>query len=185
MARCSSQRTREVQSLSAEKGAINHGLVRGRNKERIDASKFDGADADARLDAALTEATQYSVIYLEEAAYSANRTISTQLTFIGVSQGRAGAGTEITGTWTLDSRCVLKQVSGGGSITVNSDYSSMAQCSMNASAAISVAGDGFRYVNNVFGDVTFQSGASGGLVDGCVGTSFTDNDGGNTQGDIA
>jgi hypothetical protein len=144
------------------------------------ASRYDGADADARLDAALSAATDGDTIYLEEAVYSADRTISNRLKIVGT--GGAFSGSKIEATWTLGARVLLESVTiDNATVNVNSQNCAI----MNSLGGSVTVSDGrFRYVANDGGDVTFESGTSSSIVDACVGTTVTDN-GSNTVGDIS
>jgi len=166
-----------VGSLSAE------GLGTKKQSEKVlYAAEFDGSDADARLDNALASASRGDEIRLEGATYSDNRTITTRLIFIGY--GYIGETTDITGDWTLDGRMMLQRITNNGTMTFNEDLSGMSIC-QNGNV-VQINADDFRYINNFgFGSgVTFANGTSGGIVDGCSGTTVTDN-GSNTVGDIA
>jgi len=149
-------------------------------------SDFDGADIDARLDAALSAASSDDILILESGGYTTDRTISTELRLIG--SGVIGSNIVlIDANWTFDAQIVIDGVvlSGDNEITINGSNSAYVNTDNPTSSSITVQSGGFRYIGNRGGEVTFESGASGGIVDGCSNTGFTDNDGGNTQGDIA
>jgi len=176
------------ESVDTDKETINHGVVRGRHSEYIDAAKFDGDDPDARLDSALSAANAGDTIYLENDVYDTDRTISTQVSLVGFSADNA-TGTELAGntTLTLDVRCRVVGIALSGTdanINVNSE-----RVRLNA---INGRGDNFITISNGevmltelhLCEVTFEAGTSLGLVDSCVRTNVTDN-GSNTVGDIA
>lgn len=147
------------------------------------AEAYDGSDADTRLDNAISAAASGDTIYLETASYSTNRTISSKIRLVGPGSNSISA--EISGTWTLSSRISLENISRiTGELVING-----AECSFSDSYGftgdvITVGADLFRMTNCGGYDVTFQSGTSGGIVDGCSSTNVTDN-GTNTIGDIA
>lgn len=153
--------------------------------ERHYAGAYDGADADARLDNAIAAASAGEAINLEGATYTADRTISTELTLIGTG-GRTLSGTNIDASWTLSARILIKQVDSepSASFTFDTILSGMINCGINVNADITVDADRFRYIGNHGGDVTFNSGTSAGIIDGNTLTSITDN-GSNTVGDNA
>jgi len=175
-------------SVNTDKGDINHGLVRGRNGERIDAAKFDGADADARLDAALTAALDGNIVYLEDATYTADRTINNSLTIIGTGGTALVAdGTNLdAATWTVSESCRIVGVNAGASseFVLDRFLSTLEMGNYSTATAITVSDDICKILACDAGAVTFQSGTSGGLIDSCRGTSVTDN-GTNTVGDIS
>jgi hypothetical protein len=156
--------------------------------ERYYAGAFDGTDADARLDAALSAASNGDIIYLENTGYSADRTISTEVRLVGTDAAYSNSG--INGGWTLDTQNIgLEYIRGNnGSLTVNEGNCSWTDSGVSSSFdSIQVNGNNFRFVNNTsFTTLAFASGASGGVVDSIAGNhSTTDNDGRNTLGDGA
>lgn len=155
--------------------------------ERHYAGSYGGGDADARLDNAISAAGDGHTIYLEQATYSDDRSISTSLSFIGPSATAVagGLGSEVSGTWTFSASCVTDQVRFTGGVTADADSCGVLNGLHTDTAAFEVNGDDFRYIGNINGAVTFANGTQGGIVDACTGTSYTDNDGGNKQGDIA
>ena len=137
--------------------------------------------SDTELDDALASANGGDMIILGNSTYTTDRTISKDLCFMG-SHDQFGA--VIDSSWTVDGRVKIKNTgfSGGNVITINAVNSAIESCS--GDATVTVFADDFRYLNNVGGDITFESGASGGIVDGCAGTTITDN-GSNQIGDVA
>jgi len=174
-----------VGSLDTDDATVNHGIVRGRNTERIDAAAQDGADADARLDNALSAASDGTVIYLENATYSDARTISQARLVLEGTDGGTFGGTTITGNWTLDGRVVLQSCRIDGDMTFNSPHSAILFSSGNGGSH-TVDADQFRLVGCTCASVsvTFNSGTANGVVDASTGVSVTDN-GSNLDGDTA
>jgi hypothetical protein len=180
-----------VSSLEADTQTINKGATIGRDEEYIFASKFDGADADSRLDNTLTAASDGDVIFLENKKYTADRTISKRVMFFGTAFW--ANGTEIDGaSWTLDTEILLRQItiraaSSGNSINMDENDCRITDCAI-PTGTIAVSQDecmvtGCAGANNG-GQVTFESGTTGGIVDACARIGVTDN-GTNTVGDIS
>ena len=170
-------------------GTINANAVSTEQmgSERHYAGSYGGGDADARLDNAISAAGDGHTIYLEQATYSDDRSISTSLSFIGPSATAVagGLGSKVSGTWTFSASCVTDQVRFTGGVTADADSCGVLNGLHTGTAAFEVNGDDFRYIGNINGAVTFANGTQGGIVDACTGTSYTDNDGRNKQGDIA
>lgn len=155
------------------------------------AAFYDGADADARLDNAISAAGQGDRIYLETATYTADRTITASglrgLKLIGSGMGVGGYGTDIDASWTISTiRVGLEGVrintSASGSLQFDSNDGIIDKCQ----GSLTVGGNNVRVLNGYTfgGTITFESSTSGGLVDGYVGgTSVTDN-GTNSVGDV-
>jgi hypothetical protein len=147
------------------------------------AGDFDGADADARLDNALTTVSDGDSVALESSTYADDRTISTQ---ISISGPQPVGGADITGSWTvanLGSELNTVRFSSAGTLTVTGARSSIINV-YNVGDGITVDADRVKLTGHLFGDITFQSGTSGGLVDSSVSVTVTDN-GANTVGDIS
>jgi hypothetical protein len=156
------------------------------------AGVYDGANADARLDNAVSAASEGDVIYLENAEYTVNRTISKLLRIEG-TQGFGGKyiGSAVSGEWTLDDRNIAVFYCGfvsGSQITIEKAEITVADCWVST-----VSGEGHIQINNDSArlynlardaSVTFASGTTGGIIDSCSRISVTDN-GTNTVGDIA
>jgi hypothetical protein len=155
--------------------------------ERHYAGAYDGSDADSRLDNALAAASDGDVIYLENAQYTADRTISKTLVIEGTRQG----GSTIVGVWTINgrfseiSRCFVSQ-NNGGQLLVNIDRCHIHTITGSGDPFISVADDNVLLAGIVsFGNsVEFQSNTSGGLASQLVDTSVTGNSADNTVGDV-
>jgi len=131
------------------------------------------------------------VIYLGNAEFAASRTIDPSLKFVGTNNtsdtGRGG--TRITGNWTIANEfdgCTLKNVAFETNATVNSRKSKFINCSIIGRTTITVNEDNVIFnAAEGSGTVEFASGTSNGVVDSSSGLTVTDNDGGNTVGDIA
>jgi len=171
-----------VGSLNTSKATVNHGAVRGRNGELIDASKFDGADADARLDAALASVSGGAIVFLEQATYSDNRTINDNIVLSGVNAETNG--TVISGDWSLSATLAeLSHVNIPSTVSLNA-FNSRLTNSNTGSGSVTVSANRAIISNLYGGSVTFESGSNGGVIDSSVAVSVTDN-GTNTVGDIA
>jgi hypothetical protein len=152
------------------------------------ASAFDGADPDARLDNALSAASNGDIIYLEAGDYTSNRTISTKCAIIG-PQGfeipPGGASFNISGDWTFGAEGALERVVlSSNTITFTEPYSYLDTARSASGGSIVVDADHCRVLNMAEGSVTFNSGTKQGLVDSSTNVAVTDN-GTNTTGDIA
>jgi len=152
--------------------------------ERHNAGAYDGAGPDARLDNALSAASGGDVIYLENTDYTADRTISTQVSFVGTRVSYGNDGTNFNGSLTVDGRCNFENVAFSGAVTANGKYTTFDNVPLEGGSSITVAADYVSITRATLGDVTFQSGTSNGIADACRGTSVTDN-GSNTIGDIS
>lgn len=147
------------------------------------ASRYDGGDADARLDNALSAATAGDVIYLEDATYSTNRTISIAVAVC--YPGSIADGATVTGTWTIDGSASLSGVRiEGGTIDINSSTVLVENTNNDGSASITAGADRIRIIGMENGSVTFESGTSSCIIDASTNVSTTDN-GTNTIGDVA
>jgi len=156
--------------------------------EHYYAGSFDGADPDARLDAALSAAVDGDSVYLENADYSATRTIGTRIRIVGTGASESPSGASFSGDLTVSVGVEFSGVSFGDSATVSitgRPVRIIGGGSINAPTFI-VSQDDFIMTGAPFGgaSLTFESGTSGGIVDSCSGISITDN-GSNTVGDIA
>jgi aspartate 1-decarboxylase len=151
--------------------------------ERHFAGGFDGANADSRLDNALSKATEGDRILLESATYSTARTISTKVALVGTSP--APTGTVITGTWTLDDNVITVtdfQLNSGGQLTIDGNACKILN-GTHGNESIQVNGDVALITQQDNVTITFSAGTSDGIVDGCTRTTVTDN-GSNSAGDI-
>jgi len=146
------------------------------------AGAFDGADADARLDNALLEASDGDVIYLEKGSYTTNRTISKRVTLIGVADA-AGDGAEVSGDWVAEAAYVtFEDIRFTGSVDLTG-VGNQIRGGYHSSATVTVDADTVSIRGAYSLSVTFNSGTSTGIVDSCRDVSVTDN-GSNTIGDI-
>lgn len=144
------------------------------------AGDFDGADADARLDNALAAASNGDTIYPEAASYG-SRTISQRISLAG--GGQFGAVEIASGaTWTITgSHVEIRNVTTQGTLRIegfNTTYQTA-----TAAGTITVAANNAKLLGLNSASITFEAGASNGIVDACTGTTVTDNDGGNAVGD--
>jgi hypothetical protein len=146
---------------------------------------FEGADADARLDNALSAASSSDVIYLENATYSADRTgsnsIDTRVDLIGVLARTSG--TSIDADWTLTNTAIESvavkdphTLELGGSLTTHMSFN------IASGATLSITADQV-VVSHIYGGGTaeFAAGTADGemgLIEGTVTTN--DNSGSNS-----
>jgi len=147
------------------------------------AAFYDGADADARLDNAISTASDGDVIFLENASYTASRTLSDSYKLVGTSrsggttfQGSGtltlnGSSTELTGVRVLDSHSIIA----GGVRTVIENV-------VEAGGGITVSANFVTLSKIAFGSVTFDSGTKDGVIDSSTSVNITDN-GNNIVGD--
>lgn len=147
------------------------------------ASTFDGADVDARLDAAIAAASDNEVIYLESGTYTDDRTISTVLTFIAPGRGTSPT---INANWTLNGQGSVLQFcrfdGTNGSITLGTRQCLVTGGNHTSAPSITVQDDECIITENDNLSVTFESGTSNGVVDSNTRVTVTDN-GSNTVGD--
>jgi len=136
---------------------------------------YDGADADARLDAALSDAIADNgrkLIYLEsEVNYSDDRTLDNFNTLAGLSQ--FATSTAITGTWTIENQCSVENVRmTTGEIVVNDAETHIKDCQQ---LDVTINANDVLVTGCIGGSVTFASGTSGGDVAASISVSVTDN----------
>lgn len=148
------------------------------------AGDYDGSDPDTRLDNAIAAATNNDRIYLEDDSYDASRTISKELEIVGISPATF-RGPNLTSRWTLSARCSVKGAEIESGIEIIAQGVGTFFEDVSGNGEITVQADRIRVLDSDQVSVTFESGNSGGLVDSCTGVVVTDNDGGNTIGDIA
>jgi len=183
--------TGEQVPVSFEDAEFNSVKAKTIANDRIYARSFDGSNADTRLDNALSAAADGDVVMLENAQYSSERTITTQLLLIGTMSSRS-AGTEIAESWTFDSRAKLSNVVIRVSTTeiqFNVNGSSASDIAFRGtSPTVRFSADGCAIYNTIAtsndGVIVFDEETSGGLADSIRGQTVTDN-GNNTVGDIA
>lgn len=143
---------------------------------------FDGADADARLDNALSAASSGDTVYLESTTYSDDRTLSHSGDFIGTSVD--SNGTVINAAWTVSgnqSKIKSLRFEGSNANSITGD-----RCWLigvyDLSDGWTISGDDVQ-VQQCWGiDVTYASGTSGGVADGNASATISDS-GNNTIGD--
>jgi hypothetical protein len=150
------------------------------NDEYYFASRFDGGDADTRLDNALSAASNGKTIYLESATYGNDRTISTEVDLVGV---HGTSGTEIDASWTMQSNVSLRHILFASTASLSLGFlNRLSDCL--GTASVTVTSNRVRIWGCDDLSVTFESGTSEGIVDASTRVSVTDN-GTNTVGDIA
>lgn len=175
------------EAVTTEDADITGGAVIG---DYHHASRYDGADGDARLTNALSAASEGDTIYLENLLYEDDRTITQdKIALVGTGRGGGGdgQGSDLIGTWTFNStRGRIENLGGGlgvagesGAITFNGFQLYRG----GYGGDITVSGDSVIITEMFSGTVTFQSGTSGGIVDASSGVTVTDN-GTNTVGDV-
>lgn len=160
-------------------GALNAGGIDINNT-------FSSVQNDAELSNALSNANDGDIILLLDGKYFDNYTIDETITFYGSPAG-GGAGSSLEGNWTLNTGGVTFnniEAPKSFSLNVNSDFCHIHGSNISGDAVITVSGSFFIYTGNLRGEITFDSGTNGGIVDGCSGTFVSDN-GSNTVGDIA
>lgn len=144
---------------------------------------FSGADADARLDSALSEVSTGDWLILEPTAgYSDDRTISTDIRISGpYTESRAAAGVSVTGVWTIADTCTIEHVEirDPGELHVDGQRTIVFNVGLTGSSTtpLDIAADGVLLTMiNGPGDVTFEAGTSNGEI-GVTGgrTTVTDN----------
>ena len=148
------------------------------------AGAYDGADADARLDAALSSASDGDLIYLESSTYSTDRTISGRVRIVGTNG--VFLGSEIDATWTCDSRVAFENIACKGIIVLNVRQSRVVNSIFGGVSEILVQNDKavIHGINGFDADVVFSSETAQGIVDSSTNINVVDN-GNNTVGDIA
>jgi hypothetical protein len=148
------------------------------------ASEYDGSDADARLDNVLSAAQDGDRIWLESGGeYNDNRTINTQVMFCGAAEA-AGDSPRIFGDWSVGIKFVsFKHIRIDGSLTL-AGFNTVIGGSNDGTGQIVVDGDDIRIALVRDGEVTFNSGTTGGIIASSTDVNVTDN-GNNTVGDIA
>jgi len=148
----------------------------------IYARSFPGGTNEERLENALAFADGGERIYLEDAIYRSDITITDRVRIIGTERG--GSGSDIRdATLTIDTN-------NAGISTVRFSFSTTViingpRVLMNnvydVANGITINADNCQVLGAYDPTVTFASGTSGGVVDGCVGANITDN-GANTIG---
>ena len=155
---------------------------------------IDGADIDERLDNALDVASAGDDIYLGPEILEDNRTgadsIDIPVTIIGTNSGDS-SGTRLQADWEIttpgvDIRHI--RIDGDNRIDINGNFCTIEDIRLSSTDTELRVVDG---VENNFarisddGSVIFEDGTSRNIVDSSTGIDVTDNDGGNTVGDIA
>jgi hypothetical protein len=155
---------------------------------RLYAGAFPGADADVRLDNALSEAADGNTILLENNQYTADITTSLELSIIGAGARFSGSSVAGSTTWTFDSPVVIDKVgfeNNATALTLNGKDSFLTRCNFSGSAAITLSS--IRCVVNSItgGQITLTSNSADCLINSTTGAQITDNGSRNTIGDIA
>jgi hypothetical protein len=156
------------------------------------AGDYDGSDPDQRLDAALSAANEGDIIFLENALYDADRTISKKALLLGTGLQQvpsgAGEGTTIGAAWTLDKgRCVIRRIvmNNSASISLTARFTKLISLQGRGSdTPITVSADDTMISQGENLDVTYESGTANGIIDTVTNGTVTDN-GSNTVGDFA
>lgn len=146
------------------------------------AGDYPGADPDVRLDNALADANASDRIYLEQALYSANRTISQQVHLAGVGQNN-GTVIDAGATWTISTRSTISDFNTSGELVLDDSFCNVYRCG-GFSSTITVNGDDCILSQILGASITFASGTSGNIIDSSASVPVTDN-GTNTVGDIS
>jgi len=149
--------------------------------ERHYAGSYSGADADTRLNSALSAASNGDVIYLEGATYSKNRVLSTKLTVIGT----AVEDTVISGDWTTAEFSTFTHLTITGAWSVAGFRSRFRNIDMENSGSLTVDGSRSTFTGLTRGDVTFTSNSANCVIDTSNGISITNNGSNIVTGDIA
>jgi len=153
------------------------------------AAAFDGADADARLDDALGNTSQGDTIFLENAEYNQDHTISQNVVSL-IGGGAHNSGTTIIDA-TFDFTGVLGFISNvgldtnDGSAGVKLDFGGQAtniRQAGNRNGFIEVKASRCIITHLKDVDVTLNGGDN--VVNSCIGTTVTDNGSGNAIGTI-
>ena len=153
------------------------------NRNYIYAASKSGGDADARLDAALTDANDGDRIYLEAGkTYATDRTVNTNVMIMGPGDIFNNSA-RISGTWTWSNNGGIYHVAldKGGEIRLDQVCTYFGSNSL--SGTVTVQNDRVRVINHDNIKVTFASGTSSGIADDLTNSSVTDN-GSNTVGEI-
>jgi len=143
------------------------------------ASAFDGGDADARLDNALSAASTGDVVFLESATYTQDRTINVQGKLVGPSWGSVGDGTSshIEGIWTIaGNNSFLESISiaSGGEIVVSGLRVDLTRV-YDTGLGIRVQSSEVGIYNSRLVDVVYESGTEDGVALGNRSATITDN----------
>jgi len=165
----------DAASISAEGAEING--------EYLWASSFNGTDADARLDNALSAASNGDTIYLENATYSTNRTIGKIILLVGT--GQQFGGTTVDGAdWTLSGPASLRDIDFINVPTALTHDGGFADLTHIKGAPIQINADGVLVESCWSVSVTYASGTERGTADSLFGNSTVTDNGTNTTGTI-
>jgi hypothetical protein len=153
------------------------------NDGRLYAGAFPGADPDTRLDNAIASANPGDQITLENKKYSIDRTVAANnsidvrgLSLTGYARG-SQKGTTIDADWDISSGEMLianVNIPGGSTVTISNGFTSVR--ATRCLGDIILAGDNSIVFHiSGGGNITFNTGTSGGVVGLTVGSiSVTD-----------
>jgi hypothetical protein len=144
-----------------------------------------GATPDERFDAAVSAASDYETVLLENAVYSSTHTINKRVTVVGPASTHSN-GALIRADVTCDDRVIFDgiRLCDSAQITFNALNSGIQNCNLFNSNGVVINANLGTVVNCQEGPVTFASGTDRGVVDACRDVTVTDN-GTNLVGDIA
>ncbi|WPH59263.1 hypothetical protein AFNJKBDN_CDS0046 [Halorubrum virus V_ICIS4] len=154
------------------------------NTEYHYAGAYPGSDVDARLDNALSAASDGHIIYLEDGKYSNNRTISKATTIIG-DESMTAAGPTLEAVWTVSNRNALRGlfIGAGGKLILDNERIKVSGI-IDFGDGVTVSANDCAVVLGASVSVTFNSGTSGGLADSLWGGSSVTDNGTNLEGDV-
>jgi len=153
--------------------------------ERLYAGAYDGDDADARLDNALSAVSVGDVIYLESAEYSTRTISQSEITLRGTSNSDGLVGSHIGADWEISGNSVTiigLGLGNGQTLTYAGNFAQLERC---AFGSVSITGNNVGIFNSRDVDVTYSSATSGGIADALYNNSTVTDNGSNTVGDIA
>jgi hypothetical protein len=156
--------------------------------DRLYAGAFTGANADARLNSALSAASDGDVVYLESAIYDKDKTVDNRVSLAGT--GIFFRGTRITGTttWTFNESAKLRDIHlPDDTVTVNFNGNGSVVTNLNSVSGVTVSVDATRFrATRLSGlDVVLEANSAGCVVDASTNITVTDNGSANIIGDIA
>ncbi|NLV11882.1 hypothetical protein [Haloarcula argentinensis] len=150
--------------------------------DRHFAGDYDGATANDRLSAAITEADAGDVIFLEKATYN-SLTLNKEVGLVFEDNSFGTAPKIASGeTWTIASESGLQGVDISGSVVLSANQIDAENVTVRGSATLTVDGNGCL-ISHVHGggSVEFNSGTTNGEIGIVSGTvSVTDNGTNNT-----
>jgi len=136
------------------------------------------AGSDTELTSVLNAVAEGDYLYLGNSNFADNRTIDNRLRITGSGPF---TGTSVGGDWTVGNRTVIMDLSfGGGDLILSGSFTHAHRIFLDGQT-LTVQGDDCFLTGIYGGDVVFESGTNGGLVDASM-TNVTDN-GTNNVGD--